>query len=178
MAEEFSLENASEEDVKAFLAVKRAFGNKKAKKLIQQALKEGNPDLDIPELELEQAIEERVGGVKKEFQDFKDSMAKEKLKEKLESARSALRDDGFSEDDLKAIEEMMQKESIPNHATAARLFKLERQAAMPTPQVNWASKKAEKFVVPEDAMKDTGSLKQWALNEAHTALDDIQKAAR
>lgn len=175
--EDFSLENASVEDKAALAAVLKAYKVPGAKKLIQKALKEANPDLDIPELELENRIEKEVGGARKELQDFKDSLAKEKLTAKLEAARESLKAQDFTDEDIKAIEEMMQKESIPSHATAAKLFKLERQAAMPTPQVDWKARKEQKFVIPEEAMKTTGSLTQWAHGEAAQAIDEI-KAAR
>lgn len=176
MAEEFSLETASQDEINAFAAVRKAFKVPGAKKLIQKALKEANPDLDIPELELDSRIEKEVGGIRKEFQDYKEGVAKEKLTSKLEAERKALRDAGFSAEDVTAIEKKMADEGIVNHATAGKLFKLERQAAMPTPQVSWKAKKEEKFVIDKEVMQDPAALKNWSTNEAAAAIDEIRAA--
>ncbi len=90
---------------------------------------------------------------------------------RIAARRAELKEQGFTSDDIKAIEERMVKESIPDHNTMAKYYKMERETAVPTVT---AKDMVTKLPIDKKTIKDSGGLKNWARQEAFNAHADIK----
>jgi hypothetical protein len=118
------------------------FANPDAKKLLQKAHKMVDPKAITPELDADEKMTASESALRKEFEDYKAAQEK-KESEALEASqktqgearwnagRDALRQRGFTEDGIKAIEELMAKEGITNHKIAADSWERDNPPAMP-----------------------------------------------
>lgn len=169
-----TLETVSESDRQLAKLAKELAEDPKTRKSFLKLIKDKNPNQVIPELDTEAAIQTFA----KPYLDQLATLQKERLADKvelqIEKRRMELRGQGFNDDDVKAIEELMVKEQIPNYNTAAKFYKHERTAAAPTPAM---TSLVNKSPVDKKAMKDAGGIKNWARGEAGKAIDDL-KAGR
>lgn len=131
-----SLENMSfeERDSLAELSKKLA-DNPKTRKAFLRLTKEVNPDLPIPEIEIEENTNSALLKMQKENEDIRNKLREKEALEDLEKRRNNLMKKGLakSDDDVAEIEKVMLQEGITNHEAAARHWAWMQQAAQPTP---------------------------------------------
>lgn len=107
--------------------------NPKARKKILEARKEIDPNAIIPELdaaapinEAMSKLDEKLMALDKKLSD--DAAAREqsekmsKLNSQWESGRVKLRSSGYTEEGIKKVEELMEKEGIANHEAGAAYY--------------------------------------------------------
>ena len=130
-----SLENLdpSARDELAALAQQLA-ENPETRKEFLRMTKKVKPDLPIPELELEQTVNNAMSQADQRVQQLEAKLRERDAMETLEKRRSALMEKGLieSKDDIKAVEKLMLERGITNHETAAEYHKWMKQAAVPT----------------------------------------------
>ena len=130
-----SLENLdpSARDELALLAQQLA-ENPETRKEFLRMTKKVKPDLPIPELELEQTVNNAMSQADQRVQQLEAKLRERDAMETLEKRRSALMEKGLieSKDDIKAVEKLMLERGITNHETAAEYHKWMKQAAVPT----------------------------------------------
>lgn len=173
MANDNSLENVDPVDIELAALAKKLSNDPATRKDFLRLVKKHNPAQPIPELD----VEDRIAALAQPHINELNKMKLERLKEKtegnIEKARSALKEQGFTKDDIAAVEKLMVEKQIPSHDTAASYFKMEKQTATPTP----SSLQTGVNTLPIDrkAIKEAGGIRNWSRIEAHKAADDIIK---
>lgn len=137
-------------------------------------IKQKFPNEVIPEIDLQDQIAAFAKPHIDELAKMKQERLAEQVNRQIEDARRALKDQGFSADDIKAIEKKMTEEKIPSHDTAAKYYKMERTMAAPTPA---PGSLVNKMPIPGKELKEAGGAKKWARLEAEKAIADL-KAGR
>jgi hypothetical protein len=165
MAEENSLEGLSPQIVNA---LRKAYADPETKPLILKALKKGDATLDLPGLEIEEVKATLQTKLAENDSKWEGKIREMQGQGRISEERNALASQGFSKEDIKAVEDLMQKEGIASYSFAAKNYRLEQQAAMPTPSVR-AAQAAAKDAPPDDVVK-SGNIAQWARQRA---LDDL-----
>ena len=131
-----SLENYSPEAIEELAALsKRLSENPKTRKSFLRLAKEVNPDIPMPELEMEEMVNERTSAAEKRVADLENQLRAQQVRDELNRRRNKLKESGFvqTDDDILEIEKLMTEKGIANHETAADYWRHMKQAAVPTP---------------------------------------------
>ncbi len=131
-----SLENYSPEAIEELAALsKRLSENPKTRKSFLRLAKEVNPDIPMPELEMEEMVNERTTAAEKRVADLENQLRAQQVRDELNRRRNKLKESGFAQtdDDILEIEKLMTEKGIANHETAADYWRHMKQAAVPTP---------------------------------------------
>ena len=131
-----SLENYSPEAIEELAALsKRLSENPKTRKSFLRLAKEVNPDIPMPELEMEEMVNERTNAAEKRVADLENQLRAQQVRDELNRRRNRLKESGFAQtdDDILEIEKLMTEKGIANHETAADYWRHMKQAAVPTP---------------------------------------------
>lgn len=172
MPDKASLENLSpeERDNLAALAQKLST-DPSTRQLFLRLSKKADPSLVIPEVDVLDTV---AAAVKPHIDKIAAMEAKElerEVKERIRVRRDELRDKGYTKDEIDSIEKLMVDKQIPNHATAAEFFSVQRQTATPTP----ANYTMPRVPIPtKDQIKEAGGMKRHFIGDAHKAIDDIR----
>jgi len=171
-----SLEDVSIEqrDELANLA-KRLADNPATRKEFLRMTQRINPDMVIPELQLEDYTENKVNAAEKRVMQLENKLHEKEIREQLDRKRRALKDSGIAQtdDDVQAIEKIMLEQGITSHDTAAQHWEWMKQAATPTPS-GYNPNLINKF----DLSKYWKNPQSAARNEAATALQEIRNNGR
>lgn len=131
-----SLEDVSPEarDELALLA-RRLSENPATRKEFLRLTKRVNPDLPIPELELEETVSKHSTAAQQRIERLEQQLRERDALEELEKRRQALVKKGKISDEaeIEQIEKIMLEKGITNHETAAEYHRYMREAAAPTP---------------------------------------------
>jgi hypothetical protein len=131
-----SLENLSFEqrDELAILS-KTLADNPETRKDFLRLTKKVNPEMVIPELQLEEYTERKVSAAEEKVMALENKLREKEIREQLESKRRALKERGIaqSDQDVQEIEKIMLEQGITSHDTAAQHWEWMKQAAVPTP---------------------------------------------
>src|SRR5262249_7065087 len=146
----------------------------KTREPLLRLIKHKRPNESIPEIDTRDAMQKFAQPHIDKVAALEKKLLEKDVSEKIDSRRQGLRDQGFGADDVKAIEAMMVKEGIANHATAANYYRMQKQLAPATPSI---PSMVNKLPVDGKALKAAGGAKAWARNEAANAIADI-KAGR
>jgi len=131
-----SLENYSPEAIEELAALsKRLSENPKTRKSFLRLAKEVNPDIPMPELEMEEMVNERTTAAEKRVTDLENQLRAQQVRDELNRRRSKLKETGVAQtdDDILEIEKLMTEKGIANHETAADYWRHMKQSAVPTP---------------------------------------------
>jgi hypothetical protein len=170
-----SLENMSfdERDSLAELSKKLA-DNPKTRKAFLRLTKEVNPELTIPEIEIEDSTSSALLSMQKENDFLRNKFRENDALADLEKRRNNLMKKGLarSDDDVAAIEKVMLEEGITNHEAAARHWAWMQQAAAPTPsQFHTNVAKNQGWDLGRFSKNPIGA----ARDVAHEALAELRK---
>lgn len=171
-----SLENLSPEarDELAALA-QRLADNPETRKDFLRMTKKINPDLPIPELEIDDRTNSAISQMRQENEAIKAKLQAKEAQEMLEKRRQTLLKKGLieNEEEIDAVEKLMLEKKIADHETAAQYHQWMKQAATPTPSGYQPS-----------AVKQFDLNKYWknpataAREEAVRALNEVRKPMR
>jgi hypothetical protein len=170
-----SLENMSfdERDSLAELSKKLA-DNPKTRKAFLRLTKEVNPELTIPEIEIEDSTSSALLKMQNENNSLRNKFREREALDDLEKRRNNLMKKGLakSDDDVAAIEKVMLEEGITNHEAAARHWAWMQQAAAPTPsQFHTNVAKNQGWDLSRFSKNPIGT----ARDVAHEALAELRK---
>ena len=171
-----SLEDLSYEQRDELAALAKLLAdNPKTRKNFLRLTKEVNPDLVIPELQLEEYTEKRVNEADQRVMQLENKLRERDAIESLEKKRNSLKAKGFaqSDEDVEAIEKVMVEKNIPNHETAAQYWEWMKQSAVPTP-TGYNPSGLGKFDLSQYWKNPQGA----ARNEAAKALTELRKNTR
>ena len=173
MSDQNSLENVDPVDIELAALAKKLSNDPATRKDFLRLVKKHNPAQPIPELDVEDRISALAAPHIQKVAKLEADLLKRDVAGRIEEKRSALREQGYSRDDVAAIEKLMVEKQIPSHDTAASYFKMEKQTATPTP----TSLQTGVNTLPIDrkAIKEAGGIRNWSRMEAHKAADEILK---
>lgn len=131
-----SLENYSPEAIQELAALsKRLAEDPATRKDYLKLAKKVMPDLPVPEIEMEEAVDKRASAAEHRVQQLEAKLRQREVREELTKRRNALKEKGYvqSEEEIQEIEKLMTEKGIANHETAADYWRYMRQSAVPTP---------------------------------------------
>src|SRR5258706_1781767 len=147
-----SLEDCSQEQIDRMAEMYQAIiTNPETREMALRATKIVNPKLAIPELDSKVAIEAAV----KPVQERLDAMVADKLRQEAEdrvhTARKNLKAQGYSDEDVTAIEKVMVDDKIASHETAAKFYSAQQRLADSTPGT--IARSTLNYTLPESPLK-------------------------
>ncbi len=172
-----SLEGLTPEQIEEAADMYRSIvTNPKTREAALRASRVVNPSLTIPDLDLKDAAmhEFKTRDEKIAAQDMK-ILAMESER-RIERQRLALKEKGFEQTDVDAIEKLMVDRQIPNYDTAAEFYANSKKLAEPTPDPH-RDPAPRQFQMPDMLGAAKGgrqSLNRTARDTAATALDEIR----
>lgn len=131
-----SLENYSPEAIQELAALsKRLAEDPATRKDYLKLAKKVMPDLPVPEIEMEEAVNKRASVAEQKVQQLEAKLRQREVREELAKRRNALKEKGYaqSDEEIQEIEKLMTERGIANHETAADYWRFMRQSAVPTP---------------------------------------------
>lgn len=171
-----SLEDLSIEqrDELALLA-KEMSDNPATRKEMLRLTKKLRPNLNIPELEIEDYTEKKVSKAEERVEMLEAKLREKEALEELQKRRDRLIKKGLaqSDDDIEQIEKIMLEKKISDHETAAEYFDWMKQAAEPTPS-GYNPSPLKGFNLSEYWKNPVTG----ARNEAAKALQELRKNTR
>ena len=171
-----SLEDLSLEarDELAALAKKLA-DNPKTRKEFLRLTKSVNPDLPIPELEIEDRTTTALDQMRAENESIRAKLREKEAMETLEKRRNALMKKGLvqSDDDISQVEKVMLDKKIADHETAAEYWNWMKQSAEPTAS-SYQPNTMSKWDLSKFMKNPVGA----ARDEAFKALHELRKPNR
>ena len=170
MADE-SLETLSEGDKQLIALAKGLAEDPKTRKEFLKLVKAKHPDQVIPEIDTEAQMQAFAKPYIDKLAQMEKSQMERDVQARIKERRAELKSQGYSDDDVKAIEEVMVKEQIPNYATAAKYYKQGKELAQPTVA---AKDLVTKMPVDKKTIKEAGGIKNWARTEASNAIADLK----
>ena len=130
-----SLENYSPEAIEELAALsKRLSEDPSTRKEFLRLTKRVHPDLPVPELEMEDAVNVRASAAEQRVTQLEAKLKQREIRDELSKRRSSLKEKGFaqSDDDILEIEKLMTEKGIANHETAADYWQKSRELSVPT----------------------------------------------
>lgn len=172
-----SLEDFTQEQRDQMAATyKSLLDNPETREFALRATKKVNPNVVIPELDLKDAAWRDKQAITARQDKLEQEIRERDARDRINSERAALREQGFTADEVAAVEKIMVDEHIPSYATAARFYRNSQQVATPTPHNINAG--ARSYSLPETALdalkKGKNGLKEFGRNAASEALDDLR----
>ena len=131
-----SLENYSPEAIQELAALsKRLAEDPATRKEYLKLAKKVMPDLPVPEIEMEEAVNKRASVAEQKVEQLEAKLRQREVREELAKRRNALKEKGYaqSDEEIQEIEKLMTERGIANHETAADYWRFMRQSAVPTP---------------------------------------------
>jgi len=137
--------------------------------------KKVNPDLPIPELEIDDRTTSALTQMRQENEAIKAQLKAKEAQEMLDKRRQSLVKKGLvdNEDEIDAVEKLMLEKKIADHETAAQYHQWMKQAAVPTPS-GYQPSAVKQF----DLNKFWKNPNTAAREEAVRALNDVRKPMR
>ena len=131
-----SLEDLSfEQRDEMALLLQELSNNPSTRKEVLRLTKKVRPDLNIPELEIEDKVENRASSAEERVQSLESKLREREALDDLKQRRESLIKKGLinNEEDISEVEKIMLEKKIADHETAAEYFQWMKQAAEPTP---------------------------------------------
>lgn len=131
-----SLENYSPEAIEELAALsKRLSEDPATRKQFLRLTKQVHPDLPVPEIEMEEAVNARASVAEQKVAQLEAKLRQREVKDELNKRRNVLKEKGYvsSDDEILEIEKLMTEKGIANHETAADYWRHMKQSAVPTP---------------------------------------------
>ncbi len=137
--------------------IDRLAGNPKTRKRTLELLKELNPSLVIPELDAARPVEQAIGEIRKEIADLRDSksveQAKDHAQKQIDAGRRKLREQGYSQESIDAVEKLMQERGSVDYEATAALYEKEHapeESISPSPWSGGPSGMLDPTAMPEE----------------------------
>jgi hypothetical protein len=131
-----SLENYSPEAIEELAALsKRLSEDPATRKDFLRLTKRVHPDLPVPEIEMEEAVNQRASAAEQRVAQLEAKLKQREVRDELMKRRNNLKEKGYvqSDEEILEIEKLMTEKGIANHETAADYWQKSRESAVPTP---------------------------------------------
>ena len=176
--------------------VQHIWGNPKARRKIQEAVKEADPNMRIPELEIEEAAKAPVMALEKTVADLQKQIADDKaerekndklnaLNTSVESGFGKLRKSGWTDDGLVEVKKLMEERGIIDPEIAAAYYEKQHPPQVPATPSGvgaWnftdAADDTDAYSKALMASKNAAENDSLVMREAGKALQEIRGASR
>ena len=176
--------------------VQHIWGNPKARRKIQEAVKEADPNMRIPELEIEEAAKAPVMALEKTVADLQKQIADDKaerekndklnaLNTSVEGGFGKLRKAGWTDDGLVEVKKLMEERGIIDPEIAAAYYEKQHPPQVPaTPSGVGAwnfsdvADDTDAYSKALMASKNAAENDSLVMREAGKALQEIRGAGR
>jgi hypothetical protein len=142
---------------------------------IKRLAKKHHPDLIVPEIELEDKIDEVNKGWEEKYNALEAKFKEVEGKVNVSLTRTDLKDKGYSKEQLAEIEELIKSKKVGDYATAEEFYSMKNKLAEPSGGKPFGFQRRAEPGLSEDKLK---SLKEdpisFARNEALEAINDIR----
>ena len=171
-----SLEGLNADEIAEMAATYQAgLNNPETRELMLRVTKKLKPNVSIPEIDLRDAARGEFKKVDDRQAALEQQIRERDARDRVRDERDRLREQGFSKDEVAAVEKIMMDEHIPSYETAAKYYKAQQTVAEPRPHVGGA---ATTYSMPKDplaALKGgKSSLNKWSRDQATQDMDDIR----
>ncbi len=144
---------------------------------VKQILKKWRPDLEIPELELEERLKANAQKEKEELEKrlsaLENRREEDEIKRKTVDEERQLIVDGLAtKEEIPEIKKIMAESGIGNFKTAVEYYHLSKQGAVPTSHIERTS-----FSMPTEKELFQNP-KGWSQKVAYQVLNDFEKERR
>ena len=172
--------------------------NPKTRRRILELMKEINPDVSIPELDAAKPYADELASLREEMKADRKALADEKaeaakrageheIENKIASGRKSLRERGYQDDGIQAIEKLMQDRGLIDYDAAEALFSREMPKDEPiTP--NGINSRSFEFTDPSEAddlikkattlprgRPQENALRAWTNRELTRGMNEIKQ---
>lgn len=175
LEEQAILEGLSpDEAMQSGLVMSRLLRNPATRNKALAIIKEGDPKLNIPEVDIPASFEAHV----KPLNERLDALEKENGELKLSNARKGILQDMVEDGtaanmaEAKAIEKFAVEEKIADYKSAAKFYHMSQKQAEPTPDFTIQGGPME---LPENFKDIAKNPKAWAQKAGIAALNDFRK---
>jgi len=148
--------------------------NPKTRKQFLKLTKEAMPNTPIPEIDVDNQIEERVAAVRKESDERLKKIEDDRLQERLMAQRqSVMREHGLDEAQMKTMEERITKGELPaDYKWAGKLFKQEIE---PVGSTSYSADYGPLAMPSAEGLMENEA--RWSNMEAHKIVDELRAKA-
>ena len=163
--------------LRASMALLKSLETKGGTKFFK-AVKEILPDMKIPEVDLAAPIEQSIAELNKRFDGFEKHLKDAGSEANRIEKRAALKAEGWTDEGLTKVEEMMKKDGIGSYDAAAALF----EKRNPKPKAIPAGRTSGRWDWHKEGDKDESvkalfaDPESWAENETVKILDEFDAA--
>lgn len=166
--------------------VARIMKNPKAALLVEQAQKLVDPNAPTPNLDVQAPLDERFGAVSKQVEDLQKQLSKKEeddkrreqlaeLNARVEGGIKKLREQGWTDEGIKGVREIMEAKGLLDAEDAAAIF--EKQHPPATPIVPTAGSGSWDFIGSTEAGADDALKKLVATRgESEGVTDSMTRA--
>jgi hypothetical protein len=148
--------------------------NPKTRKSVAKMVKEVDPDRAAAFTDIE--LDDKVEALREEFTAKEDARQREEVTRKLEAQRKGLLAKGYTEDQVKEIEEkVMPRYGISDYDAASVLWANENPPAQPTPGEKRSNGTHWEFPMFEQYASDP---RKASLDRAHEVIDELRAGSR
>lgn len=125
------LKDGTEVDDELVILAQKLSANSKTRKPFLKLVKEVDPDVPLPEVEMEADIERATAPLREEIKKLKDENEKNASFLNIQNKRKPLKEAGLSDTEIDKVEKFMVEKGIANHATALEHIRLNETVAKP-----------------------------------------------
>lgn len=172
-----SLEGLTPEQIEEAADMYRSLvTNPKTREATLRGSKVVNPNIATPELDLRDAALAEFKTRDEKIASLETKLLERDAEQRVKDQRQALREKGYSADDVAAIEKLMLDRKIPSYDTAAEFYAQAKKLAEPTPNPG-PNLAPRQFQMPDMLQAQKGgrqSLNKAARDAAASALDDVR----
>jgi len=169
-----SLENYSPEAISELAALsKRLSEDPATRKDFLRLTKRVHPDLPVPEIEMEEAVNQRASAAEERVAQLEAKLRQREIRDELVKRRNTLKEKGYvqSDEEILEIEKLMTEKGIANHETAADYWQKSREAAVPTSNHGFPQPVMSRFDIKGYMKNPVGAARE----NAAAALAELRK---
>lgn len=166
---------STDEAIESGLVLSRLLRNPSTRAKALAVIKEGNPGMNVPEVDIPNSFETHLKPIKEQL----DALTKENGELRLSNARKGILEDlvadGLAQNmaEAKVIEKFAVDEKIADYKSAAKFFRMSQKQAEPTPDFTIMGGPLE---MPADFKEIAKNPKHWADKAAVAAMADFRKS--
>jgi hypothetical protein len=168
-----SLEGLSEAQIKQLATGMHQLlqsNNSEVRRGAQRLLKRVDPNLNFPEIELDEAISAAVKPLQEDNEKLRNDLKERDFKATVSAEHERVRQRGFKVED---VQKFMTERGIVNFDTAMNVLDMEQRLATPTPEAV-----SGVYELPEKSKEIFTNPAQWARRTAHQVIDEFKNRKR
>lgn len=162
---EISLEGMSPDAIQGLaMLAKGLTDDPKTRGRMLSLVKERDPGLNIPEIDLPQQFHTMLSEERGKREAIENKMREDDVRREVMQKRQEIQSKGISASEVVEVEKLMTERGIVNHDTAAEFYLAQKKMGEPTPPPGAAYQSLTLPVI--DAKPFGGNMRSWGKNQA------------